>query len=163
MGLSFFLLFINIYHYNEVNYIYEKDDEEMLVVDELKKEITSISLKLADVNLENYTCNTNYSLLVDANDRINKCVSILNSEKLYSSLDKREMDVSDIYEFQEAYENSVVDECLVKQLYGIVDLGDASDIMNNFVKGDCYFEKTYYTVFNINFVFSSCILRKQFI
>ena len=46
------------------------------------------------------------------------------------------MNILDIYEFQENYENNVVDECLVKQLYGIVDLGDESDIMNNFIKNN---------------------------
>ena len=136
MGLSFFLLFINIYHYNEVNYVYEKDDEEIFIADELKKEVSVISLKLAAINLENYTKNANYSLLVDTNDRINKCVSILNNENLYNNLDKEKMSILDIYEFQENYENNVVDECLVKQLYGIVDLGDESDIMNNFIKNN---------------------------
>ena len=136
MGLSFFLLFINIYHCNEVNYVYEKDDEEIFIADELKKEVSVISLKLAAINLENYTENANYSLLVDTNDRINKCVSILNSENLYNSLDKEKMNILDIYEFQENYQNNVVDECLVKQLYGIVDLGDESDIMNNFIKNN---------------------------
>ena len=136
MGLSFFLLFINIYHYNEVNYVYEKDDEEIFIADELKKEVSVISLKLAAINLENYTKNANYSLLVDTNDRINKCVSILNNENLYNNLDKEKMSILDIYEFQENYQNNVVDECLVKQLYGIVDLGDESDIMNNFIKNN---------------------------
>lgn len=136
MGLSFFLLFINIYHYNEVNYVYEKDDEEIFIADELKKEVSVISLKLAAINLENYTENANYSLLVDTNDRINKCVSILNNENLYNNLDKEKMSILDIYEFQENYQNNVVDECLVKQLYGIVDLGDESDIMNNFIKNN---------------------------
>ena len=136
MGLSFFLLFINIYHYNEVNYVYEKDDEEIFIADELKKEVFVISLKLAAINLENYTENANYSLLVDTNDRINKCVSILNNENLYNNLDKEKMSILDIYEFQENYQNNVVDECLVKQLYGIVDLGDESDIMNNFIKNN---------------------------
>lgn len=136
MGLSFFLLFINIYHCNEVNYVYEKDVEEFFVSNVLKEEISAISLKLTTVNLENYTDNSNYSLLVDTNDRINKCVSILNSENLYNSLDKEKMNILDIYEFQENYENNIVDECLVKQLYGIVDLGDESDIMNNFIKNN---------------------------
>ena len=136
MGLSFFLLFINIYHYNEVNYVYEKDDEEIFIADELKKEVSVISLKLAAINLENYTKNANYSLLVDTNDRINKCVSILNNENLYNNIDKEKMSILDIYEFQENYQNNVVDECLVKQLYGIVDLGDESDIMNNFIKNN---------------------------
>lgn len=136
MGLSFFLLFINIYHCNEVNYVYEKDVEEFFVSNELKEEVSAISLKLTTVNLENYTDNSNYSLLVDTNDRINKCVSILNSENLYNSLDKEKMNILDIYEFQENYENNIVDECLVKQLYGIVDLGDESDIMNNFIKNN---------------------------
>ena len=80
--------------------------------------------------------NSNYSFLVDTNDRINQCVSILNNENLYNNLDKEKMSILDIYEFQENYENNVVDECLVKQLYGIVDLGDESDIMNNFIKNN---------------------------
>lgn len=136
LGLGFFLFFINIYHYNEVNYVYEKDTEEMLIVDELKKEVNTISLKLGEVNLENYTDNENYLLLVDTNERLNKCISILNSEELYNSLENEVMDILDIYKFQEIYENDVIDECLVKQLYGIVDLGDKSDIMNNFIKNN---------------------------
>ena len=136
MGISCFLFFINIYHYNEVNYIYEKDEEEMVVVDELAKEIDSIILKLSNIDLKNYVDNANYSLLVDTNDRINKCISILNDEKFVLSLKKDKMSVIDIYNFQEIYANNIVDECLVKQLYGIVDLGNESDTMNNFVKNN---------------------------
>lgn len=136
MGLSFFLLFLNVYHYNEVNHIYLKNGEEILVVDELKTEISNISLKLQEINLSGYINNTNYSLLNDTNERLNTCVSILNSEKLYDSLDKKKMTALDIYEFQENYETEVVNECLVKQLYGISDLGDESDIMNNFIKNN---------------------------
>lgn len=136
LGIAFFLLFLNIYHYNEVNYVYEKSDEEIAVSKELKSELEIVSTKLAAVNIENYSSSSNYQVLVDTNERLNKCLTILNNEKLHNQLEKKEMTIVDIYDFQEAYQNEVVNECLVKQLYGISDLNEDSDIMNNFIRNN---------------------------
>lgn len=136
MGISFFLFFINVYHFNEVNYTYVKTAEEMSVSNELKSEVENISLKLADVNLDEYKEQSNYQLLVDTSDRLNKCVVILENEKIYNSLNQKEMKAIDIYNFQELYQNDVVNECLVKQLYGISDLNGEADIMNDFMKNN---------------------------
>ncbi len=108
----------------------------MVVSDKLKSEVEEISLKLANINLDSYVDKSNYELLIDTSNRLSSCVTILNDEKLYNYLDKKEMNVTDIYNFQELYQSNVVNDCLVKQLYGISDLNDEADIMNNFIKNN---------------------------
>ena len=136
LGIAFFLLFLNIYHYNEVNYVYEKSDEEIAVSKALKSELELVSTKLKTINVETHSNSSNYQVLVDTNERLNKCLNILNNKKLHHQLLKEEMTVEDIYDFQEVYQNEVVNECLVKQLYGISDLNEESDIMNNFIRNN---------------------------
>lgn len=136
LGIAFFLLFLNIYHYNEVNYVYEKSNEEIGVSKTLKSELEIVSTKLKTVNVEAHSNSSNYQVLVDTNERLNKCLNILNNEKLHHQLLKEKMTVEDIYDFQEIYQNEVVNECLVKQLYGISDLNEESDIMNNFIRNN---------------------------
>lgn len=136
LGFAFFLFFINLYHMNEVNTKYIKSDEELVVSKDIKKEISIIENKLDNVDLTLYTDKENYELLSDTFTRLNSCVSILNDKKLYDSMDRKEMSMLDIYKFQEDYENIVVNECLVKQLYGISNFSGKEDVMNKFIKNN---------------------------
>lgn len=136
LGFAFFLFFINLYHMNEVNTKYIKSDEELVVSQDIKKEISIIESKLNDVDLDLYVDKDNYELLSDTATRLNSCVNILKDEKLYNSMDKKEMSMLDIYKFQEDYENIIVNECLVKQLYGISNFNNKEDVMNKFIKSN---------------------------
>lgn len=136
LGFAFFLFFINLYHMNEVNTKFIKSDEELVVSQDIKKEISIIESKLNDVDLDLYVDKDNYELLSDTATRLNSCVNILKDEKLYNSMDKKEMSMLDIYKFQEDYENIIVNECLVKQLYGISNFNNKEDVMNKFIKSN---------------------------
>lgn len=136
LGFAFFLFFINLYHMNEVNTKYIKSDEELVVSQDIKKEISIIESKLNDVDLDLYVDKDNYELLSDTATRLNSCVNILKDEKLYNSMDKKEMSMLDIYKFQEDYENIIVNECLVKQLYGISNFNNKENVMNKFIKSN---------------------------
>lgn len=136
LGFSFFLFFINLYHMNEVNTKYIKSNEELVVSQDIKKEISIVENKLNNVDLTLYMDKDNYELLSDTATRLNSCVNILKDEKLYDSMDKKEMSMLDIYKFQEDYENIIVNECLVKQLYGISNFNNKEDIMNRFIKSN---------------------------
>ena len=121
---------------NEVNTKYIKSDEELVVSQDIKKEISIIESKLNDVDLDLYVDKDNYELLSDTATRLNSCVNILKDEKLYNSMDKKEMSMLDIYKFQEDYENIIVNECLVKQLYGISNFNNKENVMNKFIKSN---------------------------
>ena len=136
LGFAFFLFFINLYHMNEVNTEYIKSDEELVVSQDIKKEISIIENKLNNVDLTLYMDKDNYELLSDTATRLSSCVSILKDEKLYDGMDKKEMSMLDIYKFQEDYENIIVNECLVKQLYGISNFNNKEDVMNKFIKNN---------------------------
>ena len=68
MGLSFFLLFINIYHCNEVNYVYEKD--EIVTIYNADKDLNNIQQNGTNYSFEYYikynvTKVFNYNFLPD--------------------------------------------------------------------------------------------------
>lgn len=120
-GLSFFLLFINFYHLKEVNTYYIKSDEDLKVVSEFKNSLNQINNNISSFDSNNYKGTQNIYNLSSIGSRLESCVNHIDNEQLFSILDKSKINVYDVYILQQNYQNNVINECLVKQLYDLVD------------------------------------------
>ena len=111
-GLSFFLLFINFYHYKEIGTTVEKTENVE-------------NIKGFDVN--NYTGSENRYELLSLQSRLEQCSVILENEEVKEMFQKQSMTINDVYKFQKLYQSKYVNDCVVKQLYDFVATGEAEN------------------------------------
>ena len=116
-GFTFFLLFLNLYHYEDVNDVYKKQDSDYQINKELKEKLNSISLNINSVQLNNTS--SNYANFSNIGLKLNTCVERINTNKFDELLSKKSISISDVYEMQQFYKIDISNECLVKQLYGM--------------------------------------------
>ena len=116
-GFTFFLLFLNLYHYEDVNDVYKKQDSDYQINKELKEKLNSISLNINSVQLNNTS--SNYANFSSIGLKLNTFVERINTNKFDELLSKKSISISDVYEMQQFYKIDISNECLVKQLYGM--------------------------------------------
>lgn len=116
-GFTFFLLFLNLYHYEDVNDVYKKQDSDYQINKELKEKLNSISLNINSVQLNNTS--SNYANFSSIGLKLNTCIERINTNKFDELLSKKSISISDVYEMQQFYKIDISNECLVKQLYGM--------------------------------------------
>ena len=116
-GFTFFLLFLNLYHYEDVNDVYKKQDSDYQINKELFEKLNSISLNINSVQLNNTS--SNYANFSSIGLKLNTCIERINTNKFDELLSKKSISISDVYEMQQFYKIDISNECLVKQLYGM--------------------------------------------
>jgi len=95
-GFAFFLLFLNLYHYKDVNDLYNKQDSDYQINTEIKEKINKINENINSVNL-NIT-NQNYTNLSVFQTKLNICMDKISNSKLDNILQKETVSISDGYE-----------------------------------------------------------------
>jgi len=127
-GLSFFLLFLNFYHCNEVNYYYHKNNDDLKLSSEFKNQLTVIenNINVFDINL--YSGKEDVYSLAGVKDRLSLCTQNINKSNFYKILDKKKISISDVYELQQTYQDDIINGCFVKQLYELTSSNQDNNI-----------------------------------
>lgn len=165
-GFSFFLLFINFYHYKDVNTTYKKQDSDFKINQILKTKLEKINDNANSFNPNVYKGSENIYSLSSIKSRLNICVSKINNDELTKILDKKVIDIKDVYDMQQFYQINIANECLVKQLYEVSTLSDKfqisglsnvspfmEDNINNLIKSSDYLQRVIKN--NSSYYFSS--------
>ena len=153
-GFSFFLLFINFSHYKDVNTTYKKQDSDFKINQILKTKLEKINDNANSFNPNVYKGSENIYSLSSIKSRLSICVSKINNDELTKILDKKVIDIKDVYDMQQFYQINIANECLVKQLYEVSTLSDKfqisglsnvspfmEDNINNLIKSSDYLQR----------------------
>ena len=127
-GFAFFLIFINFYHYKDVNSKYIKQDSDYKVNNEMKDKIKKINQNISFFDPNTYRGTEDVYSLASVKSRLQMCVTKINSEEFYNILDKKEITIKDVYDMQQFYQISISNECLVKQLYEVANTTENSKV-----------------------------------
>lgn len=130
-GFTFFLLLINFYHYKDVNNTYIKQDSDFKMNSEIGNKINKINENISSFDVNNYTGVENIYSLASIKSRLNTCVTKINTNEFKDILNKKEINVKDIYNMQQFYQINIANECLVKQLYEITSNESKIKISNS--------------------------------
>lgn len=130
-GFTFFLLFINFYHYKEVNSTYLKQDSDFKINNEIENKLNKINENISSFDVNTYVGLENVYSLASIKSRLNTCVTKINTEEFNKLLNKKEINVKDIYDMQQFYQINISNECLVKQLYEITSPESKIKISNS--------------------------------
>lgn len=166
-GFSFFLLFLNFYHYKDVNNTYLKQDSDLKFNKSLKEKVSKISDNINSFDPNKYNGNLDIYSLSSIKSRLNICVSKIDNDDFNKILNKKKINIKDIYDMQQFYQINIANECLVKQLYELATMDDSKfqignlkiiapfmeDNINNLIKSTDYLQKVVKN--NSSYYFSS--------
>lgn len=121
--ISFFLLFINLYHCVEVNGVYKKNNYEL----NSYKRIEDV---LNKINKNIYTNSSNNSNSIS--DKLKTCVNIISDSDTYTLMSKKNVTIRDVYMLQQNLQDNIINECLIKQIYPITNKKYDNNIINDY-------------------------------
>ncbi len=115
-GLCFFLIFINFYHYKEVNNKYVKQESDFQAEKEIKDKLSLVT-ENAKIDVNTYRGAEDVYSVSSISSRLTSCVERINSKNFDKILEKKEITMKDLYTMQQFYQTSISNECLIKQIY----------------------------------------------
>ncbi|MDO5002608.1 MAG: hypothetical protein Q4E39_00045 [bacterium] len=166
-GFSFFLLFLNFYHYKDVNNTYKKQDSDFKYNQSLKEKILKTKDNIDSFNPNSYKGSEDIYSLASVKSRLNVCISKIDSEEFNKILNKKTINIKDVYDMQQFYQINIANECLVKQLYEVATMDNNKiqlssleiispfmvDNINSLIKSTDYLQKVIKN--NSSYYFSS--------
>ena len=134
-GLSFFLIFINFYHMEEINIpsdVSAYNDTNMQLIND---KIATIKNNISVYNQNSYTGGLNIYGLNTVQIKLEECVKVLESEDLTKYFNQDVIYIKDVYDFSISFKNMVLNDCLVMQLKSMFNTDTVATLPNyNIIK-----------------------------
>lgn len=123
IGLTFsfasFYLISNIYHYDELKKEYKIDIKTDLRIIKYNNELSHYKTALNNINLNNYQGTISKTKMVSIQENLKSCLNIMNTSSYEDIQDNKVLTLTDIYNLREDYENKILSDCVVSNLYWI--------------------------------------------
>lgn len=129
-GLAFFLIFINFYHYQEVNGVVDVKDYNKRNKDLIVDKINTIKSNINVYEQGTYSGSFNIYGLNNTKIKLQKCVEVLESEEIMNQFDKEQIEMKDVYQFTRLLKNEVLNDCLIMQAMSIFKTDSTVDFPN---------------------------------
>lgn len=120
-GFSFFLLFINFYHYKEINSTINVKEEMLDNKQKTEEKITKIKNNINLYQQNTYNGKNNIYDMNGIQIKLNSCVNNFESEEYKKLTNKENVEIKDVYELGKFYQNTILNDCVVLQLSGLAD------------------------------------------
>lgn len=134
-GLSFFLIFINFYHMEEINTPADVSAYNATNKQLINDKIATIKNNISVYDQSSYTGSLNIYGLNTAKIKLEECVKALESEELVKYFDQNTVYVKDVYDFSIDFKNIVLNDCLVMQLKSMFSTATIATLPNyNIIK-----------------------------
>lgn len=128
-SISSFYFIININHYKEIRRVYTTDIKNEMLVVELDKKLDTIRDNMTSFNLDTYKGTIDINKMIGINQNLNQCINAFNNETYINIREKTNINIVDVYELVESYENSVLNKCIVSNLYWLTE----TDLNNQYL------------------------------
>lgn len=116
-GLCFFILFLNFYHYREINEKYVKIDNDNKTLKEINNKLFEIRKNAKTFDYNSYVGGEDPDSLASIKSRLEICVSNIDTDNFNMLMTKKKISIKDVYDMQQFYQKQISNECLVKQIY----------------------------------------------
>ncbi len=134
-GLSFFLIFINFYHMEEINTPADVSAYNATNKQLINDKIATIKNNISVYDQSSYTGSLNIYGLNTAKIKLEECVKALESEDFVKYFDQNTVYVKDVYDFSIDFKNIVLNDCLVMQLKSMFSTDTIATLPNyNIIK-----------------------------
>ncbi len=125
-GAAFFLLFLNFYHYKDISKAYVPGENTQREYEDVKVKLQEVKNTIASFNPNTYRGSKDKLMLMTINSKLLLCVNQYEDEDFQKLINKKEFTATDIYNFQNMYQNKIVNGCVVSQLYELGLTGESA-------------------------------------
>ena len=134
-GLSFFLLFINFYHMQELAETVDVSSYNDTNKATVESKIETIRNNISVYNQSTYTGSLNIYGLNTVQLKLQDCLEILESEDMMKYFELDEIGINDSYNFTLDFKNKILNDCLVMQIKSIFNTDTVAMLPNfNIIK-----------------------------
>lgn len=120
-GFSFFLLFINFYHYKEINETINVKEEMENYKQKTEEKLTKIKDNISLYQQNTYNGRNNIYDMNSIQIKLNSCVKSFESEEYKNLANKENIEIKDVYKLGKFYQNTILNDCVVLQLSSLAD------------------------------------------
>lgn len=120
-GFSFFLLFINFYHYKEINETINVKEEMENYKQKTEEKLTKIKDNISLYQQNTYNGRNNIYDMNSIQIKLNSCVKSFESEEYKNLTNKENIEIKDVYKLGKFYQNTILNDCVVLQLSSLAD------------------------------------------
>ncbi len=120
-GFSFFLLFINFYHYKEINETINVKEEMENYKQKTEEKLTKITANISLYQQNTYNGKNNIYDMNSIQIKLNSCVKSFESEEYKNLVNKENIEIKDVYKLGKFYQNTILNDCVVLQLSSLAD------------------------------------------
>lgn len=121
-GFACFYLLLNMYHYFEIRRVVNYEGSNNSIMVKMNNKISMINTNINSFNPSNYHGSLSYNEASKLKNKFNVCVNQINNDVLKDIKNKTTIDIRDVYNLREAYENNVASKCLVNQFVWLTTL-----------------------------------------
>lgn len=120
-GLSFFLLFINFYHMEELAETVDIASYNDTNKASVENKINQIKNNTSVYEQSNYQGSLNIYGLNTVKSRLENCVEIIESDDMMKYLNLNNISINDSYNFTVDFRNKILNDCLVMQVTSMIN------------------------------------------
>ena len=134
-GLSFFLLFINFYHMEELAETVDIASYNDTNKASIENKINQIKNNISVYEQSNYQGSLNIYGLNTVKSRLENCVEIIESDDMMNYFDLDQIGINDSYNFTLDFRNKILNDCLVMQVTSMINTDTVESLPNfNLIK-----------------------------
>lgn len=132
-SLAIFVLLINFYHYKDVNEAYTKAGSAVSPYTANKSKIDEIKSNSNVYDPNNFKSSPNNLAYMNIKSKLDQCVNSYESSSINKIFDKKTISVKDDYDLLTNYQNDIVNNCIVLNIYSIDLPGTSYEAIKPFV------------------------------
>ncbi len=134
-GLTFFLLFINFYHFEELKYETDMTSFNATTKADIESKLQTIKNNISVYDQSTYTGNNNIYGLNNVKIKLESCVEAIESEEMMNYFNDNEISILDTYNLLRTYNNKILNNCLVMQVKAMFNSAAVATLPNyNIIK-----------------------------
>lgn len=118
-SIAVFVLLVNFYHYKDVNTVYTKPSDSKSAYESNKSKIEEIKDNVSVYNPNDFKSNPNNLVYMNVKSRLDQCVDKYTVSDVNKIFDKKVITVKDDYDLLTAYQNDIINGCIIMNIYSM--------------------------------------------
>lgn len=121
---SFYIL-ANLYHYYELrkDYISSFNSQDLTL--EIDSTLSNVQANINLYDSKTYKGNVSASNMLMVKQKLSNCIMAFNNETVNNLRTKNRITIIDVYNLRESYENDILNQCVVNNLYWLVSIDES--------------------------------------
>lgn len=118
-SLAAFILFVNFFHYEEVNTTFSKSSNYLEPYNKIEEDLSKASSNINSFDSNTYSGPIDKVELMTIQSKLQVCLSDYKKTKANDIIKKKTVNMQDNYKFLTHYQSDIINDCIIMQLYSL--------------------------------------------